>query len=158
LIFRIINIITISLTLLIILTSCTVAETITVTLQNSPELTQDSSLIGQGNHYTVVIESFAFVPSELHIKPGDTIIWVNEDTKTHGVTPWYHDQDEDDTTHTWIGEVWGSGDIEPRSSFSRTFNQSGTYGYVSLPLHVITPIIHYLEFNLGAIGIIMVAE
>ena len=145
-----------SLLLIIALTACNINEAKTITQQASSNLPPESSLIDQGNQYTVSIESVAFIPSELNIKIGDTVTWINNDTNIHTITSWYHDQDEDDVTHTYIGEVWDSGDIEPGSSFSRIFNQIGNYEYVSLPLYVQTPLLHYKEFLIDVIGMIIV--
>jgi len=144
--------ISITVLFLLLLTACSVTKTITVTPQDSSQVPQESSVIGQGNHHQVVIEAVTFVPLEIDIKLGDTVTWVNEDTNIHTVTSWYHFQDEDDVTHTYIGETWDSGDIKPGQSFSRTFNQLGTHEYVSLPLYLWEEVMH------GAVGVVVVVE
>ena len=35
---------------------------------------------------TVIIQNFAFFPTELTIKQGDTVTWINKDSATHTVT------------------------------------------------------------------------
>jgi len=153
-----IKLVFISITVLfLLLTACSVTKTITVTPQDSSQVPQESSLIGQGNHHQVIIEAVTFVPLEIDIKLGDTVTWVNEDTNIHTVTTWHHFQDEDDITHAYIGETWDSGDIKPGQSFSRTFNQLGIYEYLSLPLRIRTPLQHYEEVT-NAVGVIVVVE
>ena len=151
-VFRELTFIVFCVILLIILNGCSITKTLTVIQQDNSTLPQESSMTYQGSHHQVSIGSVTFVPLELYIKIGDTVIWVNEDTNIHTVTSWYHYQDEDDVTHTYIGDVWDSGDIKPGDSFSRTFNQIGTYQYIGLPLYL------YEEFIHGSIGIIMVVE
>jgi len=142
------------LLLLFSLTACSATKTITVTPQGSSQATQEPSVTGQGDHHQVVIEALTFAPLETSIKLGDTVTWVNEDTNIHTVTSWYHYQDEDGITHTHIGETWDSGDIKPGQSFSRTFNQLGTYEYLSLPLYLWAW--HGLQH--GAVGVVAVVE
>ena len=138
--------------LVVILSACSVIETVFVTQKYDSTSSQESSLIDQGSHHQVSIGSITFIPLELNIKIGDTVTWINEDTNIHTVTSWYHYQDEDDVTHTYIGDVWDSGDIKPGDSFSRTFDQIGAYQYISLPLYL------YEEFLNGAIGNVVVIE
>ena len=157
-VFRKLTFIVLSVLLVIILTACGVTKTVTVTPQDSSKLPQEPSLTDQGSHHQVSIGSVNFVPLELYIKLGDTVTWVNEDTDIHTVTSWYHYQDEDDITHTYIGEFWDSGDIKPGNSFSRTFNQTGTYEYVSLPLFVQTPLLRNEELLLDAVGVVVAVE
>jgi len=144
--------ISITVLFLLLLTACSVTKTITVTPQDSSQVPQESSVIGQGNHHQVVIEALTFVPLEIYIKLGDTVTWVNEDTNIHTVTSWHHFQDEDYVTHTYIGETWDSGDIKPGQSFSRTFNQLDTHEYLSLPLYLWEEVMH------GAVGVVVVVE
>ncbi len=136
------------------LMACNVTKTITVTPQGSTQVPQETSVTGQGKYHQVVIEAVTFIPLELSIKPGDTVTWVNENTNTHTVTSWYHFQDEDDVTHAYIGEVWDSGDIKPGQSFSRTFNQLGTFEYLSLPLYLWA----WHGFQHGAVGVVVVVD
>ncbi len=138
------------------LMACNVTETTTVAPQDSSQ-PLETSVTGQGKYHQVVIEAVTFIPLELSIKPGDTVTWVNENTNTHTVTSWYHFQDEDDVTHAYIGEVWDSGDIKPGQSFSRTFNQLGTFEYLSLPLRVRTPMLSYEEVT-NAVGVVVVVN
>ena len=157
-VFRKLTFIVFSVILLIILNGCSITKTVTVTQQDNSMLPQESSTTYQGSHHQVSIGPVTFTPLELYIKIGDTVTWVNEDANIHTVTSWYHYQDEDDVTHTYIGDVWDSGDIKPGDSFSKTFNQIGTYQYISLPLFVITPLLRDEEFLLDTMGVVVVVE
>lgn len=87
-----------------------------------------------------------FAPLKIKIKLGDTVTWVNGDADTHTVTAVYHFQDEDDVSHIFIGEAWDSGDINPGQSYSKTFDEAGTFEYMSLPLHTPSPLDQYFSF------------
>jgi plastocyanin len=138
--------------LVIILSTCGVTKTVTVTQKDDSTPPQQQSLTDQGSHHQVSIDSVTFVPLEFYIKVGDTVTWINEDTNIHTVTSWYQYQDAKYVVHNYVGDVWDSGDIKPGDSFSRTFDQIGTYQYLSLPLYL------YEEFIHGAIGTIVVVE
>ena len=129
------------------MTGCSVSNTVTVAAPAGTQMplelpiTTRGAVVGQ-----VVIRSMAFVPSDISIKPGDTVTWVNDDVVSHTITGIYHFQDEDDVSHVFIGESWDSGDIKSGQSYSRTFDQSGTFEYLSLPLHVSSPMEQYYQF------------
>ena len=36
-------------------------------------------------HFTVVLQNYAYHPSQLHIRVGDTVTWVNHDPEDHNV-------------------------------------------------------------------------
>lgn len=64
---------------------------------------------------TVYIQNFAFNPTSLTVKAGTTVTWVNKDS----------------TTHTVISDngAFPSGDLNPGSNYTYTFNKTGTYPY-----------------------------
>lgn len=64
---------------------------------------------------TVAINEFNFSPNQLHVTPGTTVVWVNNDTIGHSVTA---DDGSFDTGIFAQGE-----------SASVTFNLPGTYSY-----------------------------
>lgn len=70
---------------------------------------------GQVDRKAIInIENFAFAPPALVIKKGVKVIWVNQDNVAHTVTsPGNFD----------------SGTIESEASWSRTFNEQGTFEY-----------------------------
>ncbi len=61
----------------------------------------------------IFIRNSKFIPNMNGIEKGARVTWYNEDDKTHTVD----------------GEGWGSGNIVPGQSFSKIFNQAGTYQY-----------------------------
>jgi plastocyanin len=62
----------------------------------------------------VNMQNFAFSPSELKVKAGDTVTWTNNDNAPHTVT----------------GEDFNSGTLNKGDVFSYTFTRAGTYEYV----------------------------
>ncbi len=65
---------------------------------------------------TVTIANFAFSPTPLTVLLGDTIVWRNQDNFAH-------------TTTSIVGG-WDSGTITSSSTFSFTFNSTGTFSYI----------------------------
>jgi plastocyanin len=66
--------------------------------------------------YTVDIKDFAFNPSGLTIKKGDTITWTNNDSAAHRIK-------------AGNGE-FESGTLQNGGSFSFTFNNTGSFDYI----------------------------
>ena len=83
------------------------SSTVTVTASSGPT-----------THYIDIV-NFAFSPSSITINVGDTIIWTNNDAASHTVT-------SDDG-------LFNSGGISQSSTWSYTFNSSGTFGYHCAP-------------------------
>jgi plastocyanin len=63
----------------------------------------------------VSIVNFAFTPEEITIAPGESVTWTNDDGAPHGLE--YNDG------------APGTDLLLPGASFSRRFDQSGTYDY-----------------------------
>ena len=63
----------------------------------------------------VSIANFAFTPGEITIAPGETVTWTNDDGAPHGLE--YNDGAK------------GVDPLLPGSSFTRRFDQPGTYDY-----------------------------
>ena len=63
----------------------------------------------------VSIANFAFTPGEITIAPGETVTWTNDDGAPHGLE--YQDG------------AAGVDPLLPGSSFTRRFDQPGTYDY-----------------------------
>lgn len=76
---------------------------------------QDEMQMQEPNVVTVSIQDFFFNPSQITIRPGTTVMWVNEGSHTHTVTS---DDGQFDS------EALMSGD-----SFMVTFSGSGTLAY-----------------------------
>ncbi|MBI2859555.1 MAG: cupredoxin domain-containing protein [Chloroflexi bacterium] len=61
----------------------------------------------------VVINGFAFNPTQVTVKVGETVTWENHDPVVHTVS----------------GEGLDSGDIATGASYSRTFDRAGALTY-----------------------------
>src|SRR5919205_3660129 len=59
-----------------------------------------------------------FVPSKINLHKGDTLTWVDGDTVSHTIT-----------SATFNGLIWPQGSNQGASTFSHTFDKSGTFGY-----------------------------
>ncbi|MBI2529786.1 MAG: cupredoxin family copper-binding protein [Candidatus Diapherotrites archaeon] len=68
---------------------------------------------------TVSMQNFAFGPAEITIKKGDTVKWTNLDSVAHTVT-------SDDG-------AFDSGLLSQNASWSKTFNEAGTFEYHCTP-------------------------
>jgi plastocyanin len=84
--------------------------------------TSPMSSPGTGNSMTVSIvrgatnlTTTAYSPNPEPIAAGDMITWTNNDVTTH--------------TSTSDDGSWGSGNIAPGGTFSRTFPSAGTFTY-----------------------------
>ena len=65
--------------------------------------------------YTVVIEGVAYQPSELKVKRGDTVIWVNKDPFPHTVT---------------ASGAFDSRDIAAGASWKYVARRAGSHSYI----------------------------
>ncbi len=63
----------------------------------------------------VAIENFAFSPATIKVKVGTTVVWTNQDSVGHTVTP--------------TRGHWGSGNLDQGKSYAYTFKKPGTYTY-----------------------------
>lgn len=73
------------------------------------------------NRSQVVIDNYMYYPSNVNIRRGQTVTWVNRDNVAHTVTspvPGVSSIDQFD-----------SGNIAPGASYSRTFNLDGRFDY-----------------------------
>jgi plastocyanin len=62
---------------------------------------------------TVNIQGSQFSPTEITIKKGDTVTWINKDS----------------VGHTVIGATFQSSLLDTGQSFKQTFNEVGTFEY-----------------------------
>ena len=103
--------------------------TTTTTIQKTTTTTTLQST--SANNYVVRITADGFSPSTLTIKVGDTVTWINEDSKQHWIASDPH------PIHTGypekggcIGSTFDScRGLNPGESWSFTFRYSGTWGY-----------------------------
>jgi plastocyanin len=63
----------------------------------------------------VSMKNIAFNPSSLTIRRGANVTWTNDDSVTHTVT-----------SNTGI---WDSGNLSPGQTYTRQFNDTGTFPY-----------------------------
>ena len=78
----------------------------------APSSSPQVSTAGQN---TVTMKGLAFNPSALTISKGANVTWTNDDSTTHTVTS--------DTG------AFESGNLSPGNSFTRQFNDTGTFPY-----------------------------
>lgn len=69
------------------------------------------------------MQSLKFLPQEIRIPVGTTVVWTNKDTVTHTVTQRAKPEDQ----------IFSSPMIPPGGSFSFTFEKPGTYPYFCMP-------------------------
>ena len=75
----------------------------------------NSTYSNGGTSNTIYMKGSIFSNTNLQVKTGSTITWMNDDNTTHTVTA-------DDTS-------FDSGDIVVGAKFNMTFNVAGTYAY-----------------------------
>ena len=68
-----------------------------------------------GNEVQIVIENFAFVPSEITIAPGTKVTWINKDEAPH--------------TATGTDKKFNSSGLDTDDKYSFVFNEKGEYPY-----------------------------
>jgi plastocyanin len=73
-----------------------------------------SAAAPSGTSHTVTIENMQFNPSQLTVRRGDRIVWVNKDLFPHTATS---------------GKVFDSGSIAVDASWSYVADKTGVYAY-----------------------------
>jgi plastocyanin len=84
------------------------------TTSRAPTATTSSTAVGTGQ-VAVSIAGFAFSPQAVTVSKGATVTWTNNDSTTHTITS--------------DNGIWDSGEVAPGKTFSRTFNDTGTFPY-----------------------------
>lgn len=64
--------------------------------------------------------NLCYIPSQITIKKGNSVIWINEDSAFHSVTSGFYDDPSD---------LFDSGHLDPFQSFSFVFEEIGVYDY-----------------------------
>jgi plastocyanin len=77
------------------------------------------SAFAQDADATVNMAGVSFVPTEVHVVPGATVLWTNSSPLQHTVTA-------DDAT-------FDSGMLDPGAAFSKVFDTPGAYQYFCQP-------------------------
>ncbi len=80
-----------------------------------------NSMIANAETHHIDIKKFKFIPQQITINVGDTVVWLNKEKRQ------YHS--------VWFKEA---GDSEPDyffpdESYQRTFNQAGSFNYLCGP-------------------------
>lgn len=82
--------------------------------------------LGNSAHVQIPIGDYAYVPEEISIEPGTTVVWKNEGKIEHFVTS---------KIVTQAGfPLFASYAIKPALAWNRQFDQSGIYEYYC-PIH-----------------------
>lgn len=78
----------------------------------------------------VEIKKFKFIPQQLTIKVGDTVVWTNKEKRQyHSV--WFKEAGDKEPDYFFPGEL-----------YQRTFNLVGTFNYLCGPHPKMTGVIH----------------
>lgn len=77
--------------------------------------TKNDNVVDDQVGLNVRIEDFAFMPKEMTVAKGTKVTWTNYDSSTHTVTA------DDDS--------WDSGNLQEDDTWSKTFNELGTFTY-----------------------------
>ena len=88
--------------------------------QNSNSNSSSENLVNDAQEYMINIANFAFSPSTLTIKSGDSVTWTNKDSSAHTVTS--------DSGNELDSERISNGQI-----YTHVFAQAGTYSYHCTP-------------------------
>lgn len=64
----------------------------------------------------VTITNFAFTPATLKVKPGETVVWTNQDEEPHTVVA------QDNSVH--------SPGLDANGTYTFTFTNAGTFDYI----------------------------
>ena len=101
----------------------TPTPTVTPTPAATPILTVTPTPTEQPS-VNVNITNFNFVPTTVYVPIGKTVNWINNDNVIHTITS--------------VTGSFDSGSIDPGTTYSYTFNQTGTYEY-SCTIHASIP-------------------
>jgi plastocyanin len=77
--------------------------------------------------HQVVIDGMAFHPKLVHVRPGDTITWLNKDMFVHNVTAGAAQAGSG--THSGAHSGAHSGDLAPGKSWHYTVPAGGSFDY-----------------------------
>ena len=70
--------------------------------------------------HQIEIKAMKFVPAELEVSVGDTIVWTNRDVLPHTVTSASFDSLQIDAAQQWMWKVTAPGDVSYRCTFHPT--------------------------------------
>ena len=76
----------------------------------------------------VLMQGIAFVPKEVTIRIGESVLWVNTET-----LPIVHTTTSGDPNDGNAGDLWDSGNMSPGATFTRQFDEAGEFEYYCIP-------------------------
>lgn len=82
---------------------------------------EKNEIINRANYHTVEIKQMKFIPAELQVSKGDTVVWINHDIVAHDVT--------EESAKKWTSSL-----IPSNASWKMVVSQSSDY-YCSI--HVV---------------------
>ena len=92
------------------------------------------SVFAADDQSTVIIKKFKFIPKEITIKRGETVQWINQEKRQyHSV--WFEA----------LGEEEPDDYLFPDDSYSRTFEETGSFPYRCGPHPEMTAIVHVIN-------------
>ena len=101
-----------SIAVVILISACATQQPISTPKADEPVVTQPSS----GNVVNVAIKGFKFVPADVTVKVGDTVVLTNEDTAPHTVES--------------SDAVLKSDELSKGDTFQHTFKKAGKHDYI----------------------------
>ena len=85
-------------------------------VDDKAKVDEPKKIINTPKTVTIAIKSFKFVPADVAVSAGDTVVWTNEDSAPHTV------ESSDNTLR--------SDELSKDDTFSYTFTKSGKYNYI----------------------------
>ena len=111
--------------------------TTTMNMTGETQTAINTAMSGSSNSTVIIIQNFAYNPSQTIVTAGTTVTWINRDTIGHTVTegspqsPKPANQRLFDSSHGTDGSNVIT--IPPGESFSFTFTTPGLYSYYCIP-------------------------
>ena len=93
--------------------ACSTSQTAPNDIKTEKSMEKTAS---SGKVVSVSINGFKFVPADINVKVGDTVVWTNEDSAPHTV------ESSDDTLK--------SDELSKGDTYKHTFTKVGKYDYI----------------------------
>ncbi|WP_338727840.1 plastocyanin/azurin family copper-binding protein [Haladaptatus sp. DJG-WS-42] len=92
-------------------------------------------------HTVEMTDNLVFVPEELTIAPGDTVVWENVGAVGHSVTAYQNELPTDEpywasggfASESAARSGYPQGNVAGGETYEHTFETEGTYGYFCIP-------------------------
>lgn len=123
----------------------TVLAAVTASLAVTPGCIGAGSVAPEdGDDYDVGMSSIAFVPADLTVSVGETVVWKNTNTRTHTVTAYEHAMpatadyyasggyaSQEAAVDAYLNQL--AGGIRSGATYRHTFSVPGEYRYFCIP-------------------------